>query len=973
MLQPRRVFCVALALACCCAAQEPKKATTTPAPAGAAWVTTTTQAFVGESRVLVLSLPAKVQKDVSFGLDVKPADAVEILKPLEALAGHDIAYLRVRPRVAGDVILEVPVRERRRSGRPRLRLRVGERQESLPMPRIVSPLSQAHLFGEVVIGARLAGRRPAKVQLLLGETVVAESTRYEQIDGLWRLRFSLSANKLPPGPGQLRVVARYPGGNRPRESAAVPVTLVRSSKVRSYESEALAQQTLPRSLGDRRMPRVGNDRRASGGRYTLHISSDPFARVPLETKNKTGQWYQMAVVARGSYAGGAWPTVGVIMDRNTAQPMTQTPLFSEDWHRVVVGRPFLVPKGKHWVGARFLNDRYVRGVLDRNLYLDRIELLPVPWAKAPARDLMVVRLLDRLAGRAVPGTFPVHALTYRQGRQQYPPAETRLLVNGKQLASQRSERPRFIVGSHVLVPGENRLQLVAVLDTGRKVATEPVVFRWEGKGSRVDNLLRFTAAEPGWKGPGQKTRGFERNAPDGHVFRFSSNTNATLALPEDLAGTFDLAVYMRGQAFRGAARARVTLNDKELKVLPAGSSWSSQGVGRIQLKQGPKHLGVAFINDAYEKGKGDRNLSFGAFELRAVDPRPDQTGPAMVIRYPRPGARVGPVDAVVVDVTDPAGMRDVMLLADGRPVPGVFESMASRVDSRVCLPFTDRRLTPGKHRLQVLAHDRFGRRTTSAAVEVEVTADPKASPYAAAVHFLDRFAYGPEPQLLAEVLVGSPAATLRRALAERPDRSVLWVAEQRFPQATSNYHVSRRVLDMARRNRNPIRTRLLLFWENHFSTWIRKVGAAAEWQEYLQLQEVASARFGRLLRTSAQSPAMMRYLDNQQSFAGRINENYAREIMELHTLGVRGGYTQKDVESLTRVLTGWSSTRDGGGQEFAFLAGLHDRSQQTVVGYRVAAVPRNATGERAWTLSRDRGEAMLEVLLAHPATAHFVA
>ena len=66
-------------------------------------------------------------------------------------------------------------------------------------------------------------------------------------------------------------------------------------------------------------------------------------------------------------------------------------------------------------------------------------------------------------------------------------------------------------------PVRTGLQLVAVLDTGRKVVTQPVVFRWEGKGQRVDNLLRFTAADPGWKGPGLKTRGFERNAPDGHV------------------------------------------------------------------------------------------------------------------------------------------------------------------------------------------------------------------------------------------------------------------------------------------------------------------------------------------------------------------------------------------------------------------------------------------------------------------------
>ena len=335
MLQPLHVSCVALALACCCAAQEPKKVTTAVAPAGAAWVTATTQAFVGESRVLVLTLPAKVQKDVTFGLEVEPADAVEILKPLEALAGHDIAYLRLRPRIAGDVVLQVPAKGGRRTaagrgGRLRLRLHVGERQETLPVPRIVSPLPHAHLFGDVLIGGRLAGPRPAKVQLLLGETVVAESTRYEQIDGLWRLRFKLSASKLPPGPGKLRMVACYAGGDRRgarRESAAVPVTLVRpagkekgQSQVLVYESEALAQQRLPKSVRDRRLPRVGNDRRASGGRFTLHISSDPFAKLPLETKNKNGEWYQMAVVARGSYAGGAWPTVGVIMDRNTNQP-----------------------------------------------------------------------------------------------------------------------------------------------------------------------------------------------------------------------------------------------------------------------------------------------------------------------------------------------------------------------------------------------------------------------------------------------------------------------------------------------------------------------------------------------------------------------------------------------------------------------------------------------------------------------------
>lgn len=66
------------------------------------------------------------------------------------------------------------------------------------------------------------------------------------------------------------------------------------------------------------------------------------------------------------------------------------------------------------------------------------------------------------------------------------------------------------------------------------------------------------------------------------------------------------------------------------------------------------------------------------------------------------------------------------------------------------------------------------------------------------------------------------------------------------------------------------------------------------------------APFAALLRTSATSPAMLRYLDQEQSFARKLNENYAREIMELHTLGVRGGYSQEDVTTLARILTGWT-------------------------------------------------------------------
>jgi len=121
-------------------------------------------------------------------------------------------------------------------------------------------------------------------------------------------------------------------------------------------------------------------------------------------------------------------------------------------------------------------------------------------------------------------------------------------------------------------------------------------------------------------------------------------------------------------------------------------------------------------------------------------------------------------------------------------------------------------------------------------------------------------------------------------------------------------------------------------------------------------------RFGDMLLAVARHPAMLFYLDNARSRRDAINENYAREIMELHTLGVDGGYTQKDVTELARVLTGWSIAmpRQGGG--FVFRPRMHDSGAKTVLGVRLAAG--GGIGE---------GEKMIRFLAHHPATAHHIA
>jgi len=96
------------------------------------------------------------------------------------------------------------------------------------------------------------------------------------------------------------------------------------------------------------------------------------------------------------------------------------------------------------------------------------------------------------------------------------------------------------------------------------------------------------------------------------------------------------------------------------------------------------------------------------------------------------------------------------------------------------------------------------------------------------------------------------------------------------------------------------------FWMNHFNVYQYKRNLRVMIGDFEEraIRPHALGKFRDLLAASVHHPAMLRYLDNEQNAAGRINENYAREIMELHTLGVDAGYTQRDVQELARVLTG---------------------------------------------------------------------
>jgi hypothetical protein len=152
------------------------------------------------------------------------------------------------------------------------------------------------------------------------------------------------------------------------------------------------------------------------------------------------------------------------------------------------------------------------------------------------------------------------------------------------------------------------------------------------------------------------------------------------------------------------------------------------------------------------------------------------------------------------------------------------------------------------------------------------------------------------------------------------------------------------------------------FWTDHFNVSIEKGDCwflkVVDDREVIRRHAMGS--FRELLWASAHSPAMLIYLDNQANDRDHPNENYARELMELHTLGVDGGYTQDDVMELARCLTGWTVKEHFWRGQFAFDPDMHDDKPKTVLGQAIAP---NGLGE---------GEQVLEMLATHPSTAYYV-
>ncbi len=154
--------------------------------------------------------------------------------------------------------------------------------------------------------------------------------------------------------------------------------------------------------------------------------------------------------------------------------------------------------------------------------------------------------------------------------------------------------------------------------------------------------------------------------------------------------------------------------------------------------------------------------------------------------------------------------------------------------------------------------------------------------------------------------------------------------------------------------------RVVEFWTDHFNIPIPDLLTEKVVDDRDVIRRHALGKFRDLLFASAQSPAMLRYLDNAVSDAEHPNENYARELLELHTLGVDGGYTEQDVREVARALTGWT-VDNRYPAAFTFNSDMHDAAEKTILGHVFPA-----------GRGIEDGLQLLDLLARHPSTARFI-
>lgn len=254
--------------------------------------------------------------------------------------------------------------------------------------------------------------------------------------------------------------------------------------------------------------------------------------------------------------------------------------------------------------------------------------------------------------------------------------------------------------------------------------------------------------------------------------------------------------------------------------------------------------------------------------------------------------------------------------------------------------------------------------------------------YVPARHLLNRAGFGGSPDAIRRLAAMGPDQAVEAVMGgdgeegmERPDwaepfdfRALMrslrrgTEAEKREGRRAYNKEQRQRLNDLTERwvhamatARAPLREKMTLFLHGHFATSAEKVGSTYKlWRQNDLFRRLGLGDFRELTKAVSRDPAMLQYLDGVRNKKGRPNENFAREVMELFTLG-EGNYSEADITEAARAFTGYRI--DDGTEEFVFVEGLHDDTPKTVLG---------RTG--AFT-----GDEVIDILFEQPAAAEFLA
>jgi uncharacterized protein (DUF1800 family) len=409
----------------------------------------------------------------------------------------------------------------------------------------------------------------------------------------------------------------------------------------------------------------------------------------------------------------------------------------------------------------------------------------------------------------------------------------------------------------------------------------------------------------------------------------------------------------------GTAEDDVAVKEVRLRLtLPSGTLVERQATyradsGTWQVDTGPfTGESAGTVRAAVQVVDQDLNVAEAHLTLALID---DFTPPAIEILSHKEGDRV-PAGGFLISgrVTDDTLMPALsMRLTEGGLVTAEERSVevapASGRWSLMIAP--DGAFSASPITLSLKARDAAGN-TARQTVQLNPTDDERQ-----AWHVLQRISFGTAPGQVKAVAQDGVREFLRRQLRPRS------VDDTAFEQRQAGWldaggYVATDLLRHAVYSRRQLQEVMAWFWDNHFSTDYGRHGRSEyEQQERVAFLDHSLGRFRDLLGISATSPAMLITLDGVNNRKGAANENYARELMELHTLGIDGGYTQQDVVEVARAFTGWTVKE----RRFLFDADRHDAGEKHVLGGTLPA------GQ-----GMEDGETVMDRLVRHPSTARYL-